>query len=1799
MSKKPDNRLEVLRSNIMDTGGVEEKVEVNQRHLIDKILARYSAEYVLYRELMQNADDASSTSVSIHFQSCSTPDDTKLPNLSAKCDKIIFKNNGMAFRPEDWQRLKRIAEGNPDEQKIGAFGVGFYSLFSVCENPFVFSGSQCMAFYFKGDQLFAKRADVPEKDIDPWTSFLMDLREPMEMPDFDRFSRFLTTSMGFTANLKQIAVYFDDRQIFKITKREAEPRSMTIKTDKMILTTPQRMFTITGCDLRQIQLDAEKYTPPSVFSPLANFLSSKSKSTAEKGLPVEKGSIFLRVVTGALKVSVSRDFEKEMERATKKKPPKSTKFQLVYTGKEELDASENKHQIFKDLIPFPHQGRVFIGFPTHQTTGCCCHMASRFIPTVERESIDFADRYISVWNKELLAAGGILARMVYNDEMEQISRLYRELVGSSLEVDKTKVEGMDSAKLMLEKKAAHALHSFTFQHSTPNTIVSILHEKQFFASCKAQLNIMTSHGIQPIDMARTVPDSTNVAGHVITELLDVFIKTIPTITPSVSQECKESLAKLTGLDLLAPLGFNDVIKELDARSLEQNEMVACMKWWIECNKNNASIPKHTRDLVIGNSAARTKFLDAAIMNCGEDRGLLQLSRTHWYLNPKTIPLDMPIPEDTMPFSISKNFSTTDLASHFGNMDVLTVLHWLQFIAQARPELETSKEFAERVLLVVSKQFLHSPIKTQVAMAGILKIKRCMPTRFGMKLPQDAYFPSVKLFDDLPVVDFSSKHMSDAFLTSLGVRKHVELQMVFDRMISEGNWSHIELVKYLTSEQATLSDIELRRLRETAIFTKEGEEPQLREISRPSSKLQPDGRPIMEKQLKKIYKRYRAGDLFAPIDIVRDLKLPTIYWTAMPRWKPANDEAKFLEKLGLNTAPPLASLLLLAAPESNMTSERVAIQRRALFYLVENYQDYKDSYNVNTIQIKFLPCSDSKTYAAPKDCFSNPDVQLLGFQVLHSDLIHVRDRLGVRENPTSEQLVAAFVEKLEVDHERARRVFEYMAGRMGDFSHEQWQTLRQLAFIPVEKNGSVNLYQPAQVYFESDASTSFYKDLFVYVSFGSRSNSFLRSCGVKDEPTTVELAAMIVKDPQRFWDLSSGGERYLEALRQIASQFSSIKSNRQLLSDMKTKPFLVGIKRTTLTEQRQRREKQDNGEEANDEAVEEEFVQYRLAKASDIFINNDTMAQQIFSPLSAPLETMLEDFYISLGSRTLQSQIREAYSYASNIGVSRVTKKITEMIFERTPIIIYQMMNDDHRKRKELLHEEKYIKQNLKVIQVKDLKINRTFKHTNEKNVQPTTSCADRVNFQIYISDSNDIDYYDVANSLCTLMFARVRFNDAIVVERYLTTPLYNLRRKGVPVDRILNIKKQIDKTPSPPLAQTPSRPNNDDNKSTTANPSPPLNMPKPISPKDLDTYTKQVKEVFGDCQTAYIRQLLSQQHSDHVQNVISKLLHEDYPKAKQPGKDVEKAVVSEEDELKKQIELAAEQQRQQARGGRSPSGFVNKIFGAWKTPTPPPSHPSPLTPSPSVPNDISKQINATGGAANTPKLPKSDATITPNFTANIQQNLKRAIHSCKPYAGKDIFSPPRINQVNESTTYCDSTSCQDLTYVGNVMGMEFFVHRSIQPDDVLAQYGQAMARFNSILAELAQVFGLKLASIQIFYDTEGPAIAFNASGSLFMNLRYYLALHDTSEKNQQAAKRKEALIYWFMTICHELAHNFVSAHSSEHEFYMSSFAENYLEALMNRIYVPAAANVDISNGVVTQNPIPHSHPPPASLDLLD
>lgn len=404
-----------------------------------------------------------------------------------------------------------------------------------------------------------------------------------------------------------------------------------------------------------------------------------------------------------------------------------------------------------------------------------------------------------------------------------------------------------------------------------------------------------------------------------------------------------------------------------------------------------------------------------------------------------------------------------------------------------------------------------------------------------------------------------------------------------------------------------------------------------------------------------------------------------------------------------------------------------------------------------------------------------------------------------------------------------------------------------------------------------------------------------------------------------------------------------------------------------------------------------------------------------------------------------------------------------------------------------------------------------------------------------MTGAGEIDYYDVANALCSLLFKRVRFNDAIVVERYLTASLNHLRRKGVPVDRILNIRKNVEKA-GPPLPINSQIP-------------PPQQTPVPtLTKSQMDQCTRKVLEVFSDCQEGYVRQLLSQERENHVENVINRLLHEDYPRSQQSRPS---AVVKEEQN--KPRNPATEGRREDSRR----STLLSRLWSSWsgtkqqesesrEQTTPETFEPAPQTP-------------------RKPRLPDSEGTITPNYTSNIRQNLKRAIHSCKPYSGHEVFTPPRINKVVESNSYCDVRPQHNLVSAGTVMGLEFYVHRGIDPEDVRQEYGQAMQRFISIATVLASVFELKPASLHIFYDTQGSTIAFNMSGSLFLNLRYYLALHEPSKTDDEAhrmAKRKEALIYWFMTVCHELAHNFVSDHSSEHEFYMSSFAEVYLEFLI-------------------------------------
>lgn len=63
-----------------------------------------------------------------------------------------------------------------------------------------------------------------------------------------------------------------------------------------------------------------------------------------------------------------------------------------------------------------------------------------------------------------------------------------------------------------------------------------------------------------------------------------------------------------------------------------------------------------------------------------------------------------------------------------------------------------------------------------------------------------------------------------------------------------------------------------------------------------------------------------------------------------------------------------------------------------------------------------------------------------------------------------------------------------------------------------------------------------------------------------------------------------------------------------------------------------------------------------------------------------------------------------------------------------------------------------------------------------------------------------------------------------------------------------------------------------------------------------------------------------------------------------------------------------------------------------------------------------------------------------------------------------------------------------------------------KPQDVLfspAHLEPLMRFIELIINPLKAIYSIPATSIHVFYNLEGPTIAFNRGGALFMNLRYY------------------------------------------------------------------------------------------------
>lgn len=475
-----------------------------------------------------------------------------------------------------------------------------------------------------------------------------------------------------------------------------------------------------------------------------------------------------------IKVSVSPTFGRELERATKKPPPKTMPASLVFSRQEEevegpRSANQDVGDVFGGLCP-PLDGdksaKVFIGQATSQTTGIGGHLAARFIPTVERESIDLVDRHVSHWNKELLWVGGYLSRLIYELELQEVQKLW---AATSIS-DKTTRE-------RLSARALHALRFFTFKPTTPSSVVGQELESSFYACAvdNKLLPLVSNVGILPISKIK-LPDA----------VLQRFLPDLPTVTPETMTSASRSIARLQERGLLRSVMFDDVITQLGQRPLTEEEMIECLQWW----QSVANADGYSQ-------AVRARLIDAAIL-LQDDGKVVPLSLIQTTIKPQSssIPTDMPLPTHTLPYTVTKELRGNTIWTIFGWTE-LTITQYIEFlvrppmsgVAGVNPEtdIRTSPVFAEKVLALLGRAWQSIAANQQTAVAAELRDVECIPTKAGFKKPGDAYFEKNLLFDDLPTIALPKttaiRGGMEKMLLAIGVRKTVNLQLVFSRQVN--------------------------------------------------------------------------------------------------------------------------------------------------------------------------------------------------------------------------------------------------------------------------------------------------------------------------------------------------------------------------------------------------------------------------------------------------------------------------------------------------------------------------------------------------------------------------------------------------------------------------------------------------------------------------------------------------------------------------------------------------------------------------------------------------------------------------------------------------------------------------------------------------------------------------------------------------------------------------------------------------------------------------------------------------------
>lgn len=1222
------------------------------------------------------------------------------------------------------------------------------------------------------------------------------------------------------------------------------------------------------------------------------------------------------------------------------------------------------------------------------------------------------------------------------------------------------------------------------------------------------------------------------------------------------------------------LNFEDDLMNFVSNTvLELRQLVQLIQWWTKFSKLDAPHLAATRGSRLKDAIRfRTKDSD------GNDV-IRRLGDWIFYVEKNSSFSDgVPLPESVLSAELQDSIGyavLTDEVLQDTWFSPLPMEIWVEFISHhkalndGQPEDELLRV---KILTILSQEFMRRSNTTgeRGVFGGfcqaLLAEKRCIPfdsdqpTQYAAEKPSDLYLDSAELkaFDGVAGSTFhkvssslSSAGVTETFLLALGVRKSVSIEFLFANL-ETFSWSQDPkpLVEYLRKATLTAKDVnKLSATRYLPAVVHDGDHSK-RSLCAP-------------------------GELYLPNEDLRIFSfLKVLHWPAETMLSEKSENGKFLVKLGMKTMPHLTTILTHLANDHLNDKEREQCLDFVCDRLVPHgcfYAQYNALSFGDKRRFRIIPCVVSSPHASfpqsttssqrqsPVACFTDETCGVMGFPVIDPKLGKKAKLYGSLFQCDTEPKANYLLNQLahlvalaknspspDVNVENTfSKIFEYLSRRITDLQYrDSLLPLKREAFIPCNIGGDIVWCKPNDVFFKraNRKEESLTEDLFHGIPF----SPFLAAVGVKEEATTKDLFQKIIESPENVLRKLGSEKKYRALLRRIAADLPFPPSNPP--KQVRESPFLLAY---TI--------KHPSSE--TKEVVNEDQMTYHLAKAADVYIIDNSNYGRIFPVSRAPPESDLEDFYHMLGSQFISKAVERRFEVvgqpSSNTELALAFK---ERLRERGPLLVSPSVTSRPlvNGAAALLDESR-----LEFFETTNILAVYTLGKNSRRN--RVTCCSrelSRKKNAIYLV--GDLDMFDAGMAIGSLILKRCQLEDAFFISSLLEAPLDQLKSRGFPVDRILHpiapdppspvATKRVNELNTPVIAEIPSALDHSATRATEEN--------SAFNDSNVSSKADILKQMFPDASKSFIEAALGPNPSmEKVRDLAERMAtgQQTYPtevNAPSSGNlsttsTLPASHVDSDNSPPTKKKSGLRQRFGRALTGKRGTGGSSSM--AYNT----------------------TQVSVGNGAATSTehRYPVSPA-IDANTQSSLEKMLEHSVQTATQVQRDRIESPEAtltsIPQELDRGETCEVLPGHSLKpFLGprghgkTRNGIQVFsATRHASSEQFLTENDASLELFANVLDLLCTgVFGLKLDSVAIYHDPAGASIAFNSNRSLFFNFRFFHALHFLQNKHNSS----ECYSYWFVTICHELSHNFVSGHTKEHGFYTESYSSHYLPKLMGML----------------------------------